>query len=242
MFEGKNYSQNDYLFLIKLFRTTENYDSMVKAMNKYIELNPKLSKDEKKLLSDAYKNIISDKRNSLHILLNLSQKDDSKQPNRAKEISIIKEKITIELKSIFQQVHSMLDKYLIPNAQDNESKIFYMKLKADFYRYHCEFAVGDEFEEISNKARELYKKALDLAEKDLPLYNEIRLGLVLNYSVFEYDIMDNKNDAYDMALKIYNDIMKILDDVEKKRASENLLLVQMIKENINNWSNEIEED
>ena len=121
-------------------------------MNKYIELNPKLSKDEKKLLSDAYKNIISDKRNSLHILLNLSQKDDSKQPNRTKEISIIKEKITIELKSIFQQVHSMLDKYLIPNAQDNESKIFYMKLKADFYRYHCEFAVGDEFEEISNKA------------------------------------------------------------------------------------------
>ena len=54
--------------------------------------------------------------------------------------------------------------------------------------------------------------------------------------------MDNKNDAFDMASKIYGDIMKILDDVEKKRASENLLIVQMIKENINNWSNEIEED
>ena len=242
MFENKNYEQKDYLFLIKLFRTTENYNDMIIAMNKYIEINPKLSKEERKLLCDAYKNIISDKRNSLHILLNLSQKDDSKQPNKVKEISIIKEKIISELTTIFQEVHSIIDKYLLPNAQDNESKILYMKLKADFYRYHCEFAVGDEFEEISNKARELYKEALDLAEKDLPLYNEIRLGLVLNYSVFEYDIMDNKNDAYDMASKIYNDIMKILDDVEKKRASENLLLVQMIKENINNWSNEIEED
>jgi 14-3-3 protein epsilon len=242
MFERKKYNQSDYLFLTKLFQVSENYNDMIKAINKYIELNPKLSKDEKKLLSDAYKNIISDKRNSLHILLNLSQKEDSKQPNRAKEISIIKEKITTELKSIFQQVHFMLDKYLIPNAQDNESKIFYMKLKADFYRYHCEFALMDEFEEFSNKARELYKQALELAEKDLPLYNEIRLGLVLNYSVFEYDIMDNKNDAFDMASKIYGDIMKILDDVEKKRASENLLIVQMIKENINNWSNEIEED
>ena len=30
--------------------------------------------------------------------------------------------------------------------------------------------------------------------------------------------------------------------LKKKRASENLLIVQMIKENINNWSNEIEED
>ena len=242
MFEGKNYSQNDYLFLIKLFRTTENYNSMVKAMNKYIELNPKLSKDEKKLLSDAYKNIISDKRNSLHILLSLSQKEDSKQPNKEKGISIIKEKIISELTTIFQEVHSIIDKYLLPNAQDNESKILYMKLKADYYRYHCEFAEGDEFEEISKKTRNLYKEALDLAQKDLPLYNEITLGLVLNFSVFEYDIMDNKNDAFDMATKIYNDIMKILDDVEKKRSSENLLLVQMIKENINNWSNEIEED
>ena len=242
MFENKNYEQKDYLFLIKLFRTTENYNDMVKAMNKYIELNPKLSKDERKLLCDAYKNLISDKRNSLHILSNLSQKEDSKQQNKTKEISIIKEKIISELITIFQEVHSIIDKYLLPNAQDNESKILYMKLKADFYRYHCEFAEGDEFEEISDKTRNLYKEALDLAEKDLPLYNEIRLGLVLNYSVFEYDIMDNKNDAYDMASKIYNDIMKILDDVEKKRASENLLLVQMIKENINNWSNEIEEE
>ena len=242
MFENKNYEQKDYLFLIKLFRTTENYNDMILAMNKYIELNPKLSKEERKLLCDAYKNIISDKRNSLHILSSLSQKEDSKQPNKVKEISIIKEKIISELTTIFQEVHSIIDKYLLPNAQDNESKILYMKLKADYYRYHCEFAEGDEFEEISNKTRNLYKEALDLAEKDLPLYNEIRLGLVLNYSVFEYDIMDNKNDAFDMASKIYGDIMKILDDVEKKRASENLLLVQMIKENINNWSNEIEED
>ena len=242
MFENKNYEQKDYLFLIKLFRTTENYNDMIKAMNKYIELNPKLSKEERKLLCDAYKNIISDKRNSLYILSNLSQKEESKQPNKAKGISIIKEKIISELTTIFQEVHSIIDKYLLPNAKDNESKILYMKLKADYYRYHCEFAEGDEFEEISKKTRNLYKEALDLAKKDLPLYNEITLGLVLNFSVFEYDIMDNKNDAFDMATKIYNDIMKILDDVEKKRSSENLLLVQMIKENINNWSNEIEED
>ena len=79
-------------------------------------------------------------------------------------------------------------------------------------------------------------------EKELPLYNEVRLGIALNYSVFEYDIMDNKNEAIEIALKIYNDVMKILDDVEKKRASDNLLLIQLIKENINTWSNETEED
>ena len=238
MFEGKKYTAKDYLFLIKLFRDTENYPDMVKAMNKYIELNPTLSKEERKLLCNAYKNVVSDKRNSLQILL----REESKQSNKLHEISIIKEKITSELKEIFKEIHSVLDRYLIPNAQDSESKILYMKLKADFYRYHCEFAEGEEFEEMSNNARKMYKEAFDLAEKELPLYNEVRLGLVLNYSVFEYDIMDNKNEGYEMATKIYNDTMKILDDVEKKRSSENLLLIQVIKENINTWSNETEED
>jgi len=242
MFEGKKYTAKDYLFLIKLFRDTENYPDMVKAMNKYIELNPKLLKDERKFLCDAYKNIISDKRNSLHILSSLALKEESKQPNKMHEISIIKEKIQSELKTIFQDVHSIIDRYLIPNAQDSESKILYMKLKADYFRYHCEFAEGDEFEEASNNARKMYKQTFDLAEKELPLYNEVRLGLILNYSVFEYDIMDNKNEGYEMALKTYNDAMKILDDVEKKRASENLLLIQLIKENINIWSNEIDEE
>ena len=242
MFEGKKYTAKDYLFLIKLFRDTENYPDMVKAMNKYIELNPKLLKDERKILCDAYKNIISDKRNSLHILSSLALKEESKQTNKMHEISIIKEKIQSELKTIFQDVHSIIDRYLIPNAQDSESKILYMKLKADYFRYHCEFAEGDEFEEASNNARKMYKQTFELAEKELPLYNEVRLGLILNYSVFEYDIMDNKNEGYEMALKTYNDAMKILDDVEKKRASENLLLIQLIKENINIWSNEIDEE
>ena len=171
MFEGKKYTPRDYLFLIKLFRDTENYPDMVKAMNKYIELNPKLLKDEKKLLCDAYKNIISDKRNSLHILSSLSLKEESKQTNKMHEISIIKEKIQSELKTIFQDIHSIIDRYLIPNAQDSESKILYMKLKADYFRYHCEFAEGDEFEEVSNNARKMYKQTFDLAEKELPLYN-----------------------------------------------------------------------
>ena len=242
MFEGKNYNENNYLFLTKLFNCSENYPDMVKAINKYIELNPKLSKEENKLLCNAYKNVVSDKRNSLQILLNYAKKEESKPVNKLHEISIIKEKIISELKEIFKEIHSMLDRYLIPNAQDSESKILYMKLKADYYRYHCEFAEGEEFEEISNNARKMYKEAFDLAEKELPLYNEVRLGLVLNYSVFEYDIMDNKNEGLEMASKIYNDTMKILDDVEKKRASDNLLLIQIIKENINIWSNETEEE
>jgi 14-3-3 protein epsilon len=244
MFEGKKYSLNEYLFLIKLFQRTERYPEMVKAINKYVEQNPVLSKEEQKMLCDGYKNVISDKRNSLRLLNNLSKKEEEepKQINHKKQISIMKEKIQNELLLIFKEIHSMLDKYLIPNAQDSETKVLYMKIKADYYRYHCEFAEGDEFEEAKNNGEKLYKEAYDIALKDINIYNSVRLGLALNYSVFVYEIMDNKNEAYEIAQKAYDDAMKMVDDVEKNRTSDNLLLIQLLKENLNIWNNEIETD
>lgn len=38
----------------------------------------------------------------------------------------------------------LLDKYLIPKATPAESKVFYLKMKGDYYRYLAEVAVGDE--------------------------------------------------------------------------------------------------
>ena len=244
MFEGKKYNLGDYLYLMKLFQRTERYPEMVKALNKYIEQNPKLSKDEQKILVDGYKNIISDKRNSLRLLNDLIKKEEeeAKLVNHKKQINIIIEKTKKELLSIFKEIHTMLDKYLIPNSQDSETKVLYMKIKADYYRYHCEFAEGDEFEEAKNNALKIYKESYDMAVKDINIYNSIRLGLALNYSVFEYEIMDNKNEAYDIAQKAYDDAMKVVDDVEKDRTSDNLLLIQLLKENLNMWNNEMEGD
>ena len=244
MFEGKKYSLTEYLYLIKLFQRTEKYPEMVKAINKYVEQNPILSKEEQKMLCDGYKNIISDKRNSLRLLNNLSKKEEeeAKQINHKKQILIMKEKIQNELILIFKEIHSMLDKYLIPNSQDSETKVFYMKIKADYYRYHCEFAEGDEFQEAKNNAEKIYKEAYELALKDINVYNSTRLGLALNYSVFEYEIMDNKNEACEIAQKAYDESMKVVDDVEKRRTSDNLLLIQLLKENLNLWNNEMETD
>lgn len=38
---------------------------------------------------------------------------------------------------------SLIDKYLIPNSTQPESKVFYLKMKGDYYRYLSEVASGD---------------------------------------------------------------------------------------------------
>lgn len=38
----------------------------------------------------------------------------------------------------------LLDKYLIANATNPESKVFYLKMKGDYFRYLAEVACGDD--------------------------------------------------------------------------------------------------
>lgn len=41
-------------------------------------------------------------------------------------------------------MQSLLDKFLIPKAGNPESKVFYLKMKGDYYRYLAEVASGED--------------------------------------------------------------------------------------------------
>ena len=44
---------------------------------------------------------------------------------------------------IFVAFQGLLDKFLIPKASNPESKVFYLKMKGDYYRYLAEVATGE---------------------------------------------------------------------------------------------------
>ena len=41
-------------------------------------------------------------------------------------------------------IQSLLDKHLIAKASQAESKVFYLKMKGDYFRYLAEVATGEE--------------------------------------------------------------------------------------------------
>jgi hypothetical protein len=45
---------------------------------------------------------------------------------------------------MFHFFQELLDKYLIANATNPESKVFYLKMKGDYFRYLAEVACGDD--------------------------------------------------------------------------------------------------
>ena len=67
-------------------------------------------------------------------------KDSEKKQQMAKD----KEKVENELRDICNNVLCLLDDFLIPQASNAESKVFYLKMKGDFFRYLSEVASGDD--------------------------------------------------------------------------------------------------
>ena len=68
-----------------------------------------------------------------------------------------REKIEKELRDICGDVLSLLDKYLIPKASNAESKVFYLKMKGDYYRYLAEVATGDDRTAVLEDSQKAYQ-------------------------------------------------------------------------------------
>ena len=242
MTETKNYTREEYVYLAKLYERAERFPDMVKSINKFVELDPKLTKDERNILSAGYKNIISDKRASWRLLNSMERKEEKKNSPICANINEVKANIERELNQICEQIQQIIDKYLLPNASNSEMKVFFLKLKGDYYRYKCEFANDKDFDTACENAEKVYKEAYELANNEIPITNSTRLGLALNFSVFYYEIKGLKEEACRIAKNAFDESMKVLDDLEKSKAKETLLIIQLLKENLILWSNEMNEE
>uniref|UniRef100_A0A4X2LCV6 14-3-3 domain-containing protein n=1 Tax=Vombatus ursinus TaxID=29139 RepID=A0A4X2LCV6_VOMUR len=94
------------------------------------------------------------------------------------------EKTKTELRDNCNDVLSLLEKFFIPNASQEESKVFYLKMKGDYYCYLTEVTAGDDKKGIMDQSQQAYQEAFEISKKEMQPTYPIRLGLALNFSVF----------------------------------------------------------
>lgn len=77
-----------------------------------------------------------------------------------------------------------------------EERTFFYKIVGDYYRYAAEatqIANDPEHQTKNNDFKEgalsAYQKCSNIARRGLKAYNVVRLGLALNFSVFQFEIM-----------------------------------------------------
>lgn len=91
---------------------------------------------------------------------------------------------------------------MIPNASQPESKVFYLKMKGDYYRYLAEVAAGDDKKGIVDQSQQAYQEAFEISKKEMQPTHPIRLGLALNFSVFYYEILNSPEKACSLAKQL----------------------------------------
>merc|ERR1712046_492270 len=133
------------VYFAKLAEQAERYDEMAEYMEKVGGAGDELSVEERNLLSVAYKNAVGSRRAAWRIITSVEQKEKSKgNEENAKNAKEYCGKVEAELDKICNAILTLLDQNLIPKCTTGESKVFYQKMKADYYRYIAEFTDGDK--------------------------------------------------------------------------------------------------
>jgi len=158
-------------------------------------------------------------------------------------------KIDAETEKMCSEVQQLLHERLIPRAQTVEAKVFYYKMQADYYRYLAELAKatpestpegstvsGVNYPSLSLAAYEAaYQQALLLLAT-----HPVRLGLILNYSVFQYDIMSNPRAAWELAKQGFDDAVADMDTLSEDNYASALVVVRLLRDNLELWNTENE--
>ncbi|XP_060070107.1 14-3-3 protein 2-like isoform X2 [Ylistrum balloti] len=240
--------REELVYKSKLAEQAERYEDMVKFMKTVAYMDPLMSIEERNLFSVAYKNVIGAKRASWRILQGNegSDKNDKNEKNEKvqekKCKAIYQNKVEGELKHICHEVLDILTTILgKEDSNASESKVFYYKMKGDYYRYLAEITTDKEREKVVQEAQESYQEST-IISNTLCSTHPIRLGLALNFSVFYYEILDEQEKACEVAKKAFDGAIKELDTLQEENFKDSTLIMQLLRDNLTLWTSDAKMD
>ena len=202
-----------------------------------------LTLDERNILSVAFKNVVGTRRAAWRVLTSIEKKENNKgNANNVEKVRYYRSQIEEELTKVCQDILVLLEKHIIPHTNSEEAKVFFYKMRGDYYRYIAEYALADKRNAAAQKALSAYQEAHEIAQKDLASTHPVKLGLALNFSVFYYEIMQNPEKACKMARDSFDEAIADLDNVQDEYYKDATLIMQLIRDNLTLWTTELPEE
>uniref|UniRef100_S4S0H9 Tyrosine 3-monooxygenase/tryptophan 5-monooxygenase activation protein gamma n=1 Tax=Petromyzon marinus TaxID=7757 RepID=S4S0H9_PETMA len=209
------------------------------------ELTEPLSNEERNLLSVAYKNVVGARRSAWRVISSIEQKTAT--DGNEKRLGLVRsyrEKIEQELEAVCGDVLNLLDNHLIPRCDhpQYESKVFYLKMKGDYFRYLAEVATGEKRDHVVSNSEKAYKEAYEVSKEQMMPTHPIRLGLALNFSVFYYEIQNAPEQACQLAKTAFDEAIAELDSLNEDSYKDSTLIMQLLRDNLTLWTSDQQDD
>jgi 14-3-3 protein epsilon len=225
-------------YLAHVLIPTDRHEDMLKLIKDAITVNPVLDSEQRDLLSVSYKSLISTRRTGLRYLASLVDRDEAKISTfRIAQVVEFQKTLVRELDEYCHDLIDLVDSTLLPAAQgSSDARVYYEKLKGDYWRYISENKTGEEKESAANSARDAYDRALEIARDAIPLYGPAYLGLVLNYTVCLYEILGKKEEAIALSDSTCASASCTLDsNADEAQRAEAEKIIGLLRDNVNLW-------
>lgn len=234
-------SKDDILFLARLSDKAARYDRMKDLMKQFIIEGYELTPTERQLFSVAFRDVISTKRSSWRALFAIKGDaihDEGREAAVAEHLS----DLSHDIETISKDVLGLISNHILPLCTNPESKVFFLKLQADYERYIAEVSTSAAHSRWASKSFESYKSAADLALCCLPPTHPTRLGLMLNFSIYYYEIDNSPERACVLARATYEDALEGGLLGKRLRGEEydaSLETLRCINSNLKRWTSQL---
>merc|ERR1719412_2256498 len=219
-------STEENIFLARVAEQAERFEDMVDFLEEVLVVKGgSVNPDERNLLSVAFKNLISSKRAACRTISAIEQNPKYSKFNTA--LLAYKAEIEEQLRADCQKIIDMINQRVLQGTCSDEAKAFFVKMVGDYYRYIAENAKDSLLEDVKQKAKQAYEEANAI---DLPACNPIKLGLALNYSVFNYEVLKDHARACELADSAPQQALDKIDELEEDDFRDAKSIIELLKD------------
>ena len=216
------------LYLATILENAGKHEEAMKYMEEIAKSKKNdLSIEEINLLTIAYNNHLTKKLNQIKILNRVISKDETSNSKYIKSDTNLRDIIQRDVNEICNKMINLCDNYLLNKSEKDETKILYLKLRGEYYKYLSDILENEQQKDANKNAINSFNEAFELID-NLSVTNPIKLGFILNYAIFQYEFLDDIDTALKIAKENFeigiNQLEKVNDNNEYKNASSILML------------------
>lgn len=224
---------NIHSYLARVYYTSELES---KSTNEIIQLSSvpglKLTSEDEATISIVTKGRVDKLRRSRRITEVVATREENKgKVNRVIALREFQSKIENELAELLNSLINCIDNSFLSKATGEPARILFLKMKSDYCRYLS------EMQKIQvSRVEAAYKAAYDAAKASLGPAHPLRTGIALNFSVFYYEIVQNKNEAVKIAKLAYDEGIAAEKTLPEDEKEDSMELLNVLSTTLQKWA------
>ena len=244
------------IYMAGLAKASKRHEDVLDYMRKLIRImrtdfrNQDMIVEEKLLFNTAFKNLLLLKRRqwrSVFVQFDEEEKrfmlDENEEAaaagknknNKNKEfklrcILIIKKRIEQEIRDLCKECY-IETRYFLRAAVSQESRVFYLRILADTFRYLSQIENGHALIRLMQETDTRYMKAM-AESQGLEVTNPLKLALALNYATYKYEIEQNFEHAIEIALTAFNESLLLFQSLDGREQIDTMKMMALLEDNL----------